>query len=192
MSMPSPEQLRELLRYEPETGKLFWRERNPSHFSITEKRTAEHACANWNSRYANTEAFTAINLKDKGYRSGRVFKRNYLAHRVIWAMQTGYWPRDLIDHKDQDSCNNRWENLREANKSQNAQNAPGHAVSSSRYKGVSFDRRRAKWHARIKVSGSQKFIGYFENEEDAARAYDAASRAHFGEFSFPNFQEKSA
>jgi hypothetical protein len=55
----------------------------------------------------------------------------------------------------------------------------------SRYKGVS--RNREKWQARIKVDGKQSHLGIFTDEEDAARAYDAAARELFGEFAYLNF-----
>ena len=58
--IPSPEALRQLLSYDPKTGKLFWKERGPEWFRDTEGRTAQHACKNWNARYAGEEAFTSV------------------------------------------------------------------------------------------------------------------------------------
>jgi hypothetical protein len=98
--LPSPDLLRKLLRYEPETGKLFWRERDREFFK------SDRDYKVWNIRFAGKEAFTA---SDCGYKTGKVFGKTYRAHRIIWALQTGAWPRDEIDHIDQDKSNNAWE-----------------------------------------------------------------------------------
>src|SRR3546814_10975323 len=50
---------RRLLRYEPDTGKLFWRSRSPEFFRATQARTSEHACRIWNAHYAGKEAFSS-------------------------------------------------------------------------------------------------------------------------------------
>ena len=80
-----PEVVRRLLRYCPEAGKLFWRERTEDLFSDG-RHSAAHICARWNKRYAGQEAFTAL---DNGYRKGAIFNNPHRAHRVIWAIQTG-------------------------------------------------------------------------------------------------------
>jgi hypothetical protein len=58
---------------------------------------------------------------------------------------------------------------------------------SSRFKGVSWYRRRNRWEASIKVHGRKRRIGYFDDEVAAARAYDAAAIAEWGEYARPNF-----
>lgn len=188
--LPSPELLRQVLRYEPDTGKLFWKERDVSLFRDTAGRTAEHACANWNNQNAGAEAFTATD--GGGYRSGGIFGRTYRAHRVIWAMETGAWPEDVIDHEDNDTGNNRWINLREVTQAENCQNSRSRAGASSKFLGVSWYPRLAKWQSKIKADGRLKHLGLFADEADAARAYDAAAREHFGEFANPNFPEEAA
>jgi hypothetical protein len=76
-ALPSPEVLRQLLRYEPETGKLFWLPRSEHWFRATSGRSAIHACANWNARYAEREAFTSVD--QNGYRVGTVLNVHYLS-----------------------------------------------------------------------------------------------------------------
>lgn len=97
----------------------------------------------------------------------------------------------LVDHIDRNGLNNRRSNLRPATGSQNMANrrTPPH---SSRFKGVRWYPRNKKWNARITHEGKPRHLGYFENEIDAAKAYDAAARRLFGEYALPNFPDVRA
>lgn len=57
----------------------------------------------------------------------------------------------------------------------------------SRYRGVGFFKRDQRWRAQIMVNYVQKFLGYFDTEEEAARAYDAAAKRYFGAIAQLNF-----
>jgi hypothetical protein len=166
---PTPEQLRKLLRYEPETGKLFWLPRPESMFP------APNNCRSWNTRYANTEAFTA---NDKGYRVGGVFTRRYSAHRVAYALYHGYWPPEEVDHIDGDRANNRISNLRSVSKAMNLRNQKRYKSNTSGHIGVSFVKATGKWRAQIRVDTRGKHIGTFTNIEDAIAARKAAEEGH--------------
>ena len=157
--LPSPETLRQLLRYEPDTGRLFWLPR-------------EGERPGWNGRYAGKEAFTAID--SEGYRSGKIFGASFRAHRVIWAMQTGAWPVDEVDHRDRDTQNNRWDNLREATRSQNAMNRAAD--------GVFYAAHRKRWVAEIVAGGKVIRLGGFVSRDDALSARAAAEIEHHGVF----------
>jgi hypothetical protein len=61
---------------------------------------------------------------------------------------------------------------------------------SSQYKGVCWHKRYGKFQAEIKLNGKSKFLGMFAEELDAALAYDAAAREHYGDFAFCNFAPK--
>ncbi len=171
--LPSPEVLRQLLRYEPETGKLFWKERSPKWFKDGQK-SASHNAAVWNVKYSHKEAFTAI--ASHGYRTGAIFDRKYLAHRVAWAIETGMWPREEIDHIDGDRLNNTFGNLREATSSDNSRNLKRFSNNTSGVTGVMWDKVKSKWVAQIYLGqGKTKWLGSFSSVEEAAAARAAAN-----------------
>ena len=174
--VPTPETLRELLRYEPETSKLFWKARDVRWFSPGKRRTAEHKMRNWNSKCAGKEAFTASD--HRGCKQGRIFDRGYLAHRVIWAMVTGAWPEEDIDHEDRNPGNNRWGNLRSVPHAVNMRNLPPSKRNTSGVCGVSWSQRSRKWYAQIRIDNKPQSLGLFEVFEDAVSARKAAEEKH--------------
>jgi len=54
------------------------------------------------------------------------------------------------------------------------------ANCTSRYRGVCWNSKQHKWQAEIKVAGRRRFLGHFDAEDDAARAYDSIARLHQG------------
>ena len=163
----TPELLRQLLHYEPETGKLFWKPRTPDMFQDRQK-TKEHQCKLWNSANAGREAFTAIDFK--GYAHGKVFNMMFKAHRVAWAIHSGKHPEHQIDHINGDPNDNRLCNLREASSKQNSMNRGMTKANKSGVVGVHFIKNSGKWRAAIRIDGRCFNIGYFRTLEDAAKA----------------------
>jgi len=175
--LPSPELLRKLLRYDPKTGKLFWRERTPDMFT-TNYKTAEGICKRWNQRYSGKEALTGT--MRAGYRAGGVLGNTYYAHRVIWAMQTGCWPQAGIDHIDGNPLNNRLQNLRPANQAQNMWNTGRKSNNTSGYKGVHWSTQHKKWTAKIRKKGKKYHLGLFICPKEAHDAYCKAAKEMHG------------
>lgn len=170
-ALPTPEELRKLLRYEPDTGKLYWLERTLDLFRDG-KQSAEHNCAAWNGRFANKEAFTAVH--GEGYRQGTIFSRVYFAHRVIWAMVHGAWPADQLDHINGVRDDNRIKNLRAVTNQENGRNKKLPSDNTSGVMGVGWHKPACKWAAQINVSGRCVYLGVFTKKDDAIAARKAA------------------
>lgn len=96
--------------------------------------------------------------------------------------------RLLVDHIDGNGLNNQRGNLRTASGTQNNGNRIKLKGTSSQYKGVSWSKSKKKWVAAIKCDGKTKFLGYFADEDEAARKYDVEALKVFGEFARPNFK----
>lgn len=141
------------LRYDPESGKLY--------------------------RLDGSEAVGYI--KD-GYRVVSVAGKQYMAHRLAYALVKGKWP-DIIDHINRDRADNRWVNLREAGRSGNAKNAGLRKDSRSGYRGVSYRKSNGKWRAYIQTDGVQYHIGFYASAEEAYQARQAVINNHHKNFS---------
>ena len=173
------ERLKRLISYDPTTGKLFWKTRSVDLFQ------SERIMRSWNAKYAGKEALTAKG--SHGHCYGSIFNEDVSAHRVAWALHYGVWPDDEIDHIDRNPSNNRADNLRISTRRQNCWNQGKLRNRTSRFIGVSWDSSREKWKAEINNSGKKTYIGRFDLEEDAARAYDEQAFKHRGEFASCNF-----
>ncbi len=107
-------------------------------------------------------------------------------HRAIMNRPKGL----LVDHRNNNGLDNRRENLRIATKSQNTCNRRKKENTSSQFIGVCFSKREGKWAVNITHQRKGEWIGYFEDEIEAAKAYDAAAKKYHGEFARLNFPDK--
>jgi hypothetical protein len=92
-----------------------------------------------------------------------------------------------VDHEDHNGLNNRRLNLRPASHAQNVVNTKKGTGFASQYKGVCWDKRWAKWYARVQSNGRKVWLGRFSSEVSAARAYDVAALELHGPFALLNF-----
>lgn len=111
----------------------------------------------------------------------RGVKTVYL-HRFITNAPDGM----VVDHKNGNGLDNRRGNLRVTIQQNNVRNRPG-SGSNTGFKGVSYSKERRKFYACIQHDGRTIGLGRYESAEEAARAYDAAAKKHYGEFAWLNF-----
>lgn len=156
----TPERLREVLTYNPETGVWTW-----------------NKTAKWNK-----EGQVAGCINAGGYRAIVIDQKLYYGHRLAWFWMKGEWPQDHIDHEDTDRSNNRWINLRAATYSTNLANRGSPKNNTSGFKGVSFCKMTGRWRANICVEGRQISLARTDTREQAAQIYQAAALKYFGEF----------
>jgi len=114
--------------------------------------------------------------RGNGYLQLEFRGRNYLVHRIIWAIKTGAWPVNTIDHKDGNRANNKWRNLRDVTHQVNTTNQRKARVDNqSGLLGVS-TLGRGGFKAAIQTKGKNQFIGKFKTPELAHAAYLKAKR----------------
>jgi hypothetical protein len=143
--------LRESFTYFPETGKLF---------------------RNSNKKFTNS-------LDVHGYIQVGYMKKIYKAHRLIWAIVHGEFPKGQIDHINNIRHDNRIDNLRDVTQQQNANNKKEKfKTNTSGYKGVCWNKRSKKWQSCISVNNKTIYLGVFEDAELAHKAYLNAKKAY--------------
>lgn len=156
----SLERLRYLLHYNEETGEFIWR--------VTRNADAR-------------KGDIAGTVNAKGYVMIGADGRLYQAHRLAWFYVTGEWPSDQIDHKNNLTADNSFENLRQASRTDNNRNRR-FKKNKTGFKGVSLHGTSKKWTANIWKDGKQQYLGLFDTPEQAHKAYRAAAVEMHGEF----------
>ncbi len=167
--LPTVEELRAALEYDPETGHLTWQPR--AEVSREQKR--------WNKRHAGRIAGAQCRL---GYLRFKFADRTYSAHRIAFALHYGRWPVGEIDHVNGMRRDNRAENLREASRLENSRNRSRQSNNTSGFKGVTRRSGQNRWHAAIRSGGKDIHLGTFPTAEAAHSAYVKAAAELHGDF----------
>lgn len=136
--------------------------------------------------YAAKYGRTFYALRNSSQKNGK--RRTIYMHRKILNLVPG--DPKISDHVDGNGLNNQRRNLRTVTQFQNALNTAANFNSSSRFKGVSWDRSNKKWQVHIKVNVRKVFLGRFSDEISAALAYDRAANIHFAASARLNFPER--
>lgn len=155
-NLPSIDYLFQRLDINATTGDLWWR-----HCEAKPKE--------WNARYAGKRAFTS--QWPRGYLFGQVDCKRLAAHRTIWAMVFGEWPKGEIDHVNGVRTDNRIANLRAVSKLENAKNKRLYKTNTSGYAGI--QKYRKRWRAFL----SNDYLGTFDTIEDALAARQEAEKS---------------
>lgn len=165
---PPDSSIRDFLDYNHESGIFIWKKSPNNGVSVGDLTGSPNA---------------------GGWLRIRFRRRSYYAHRLAWWWMTGEWPLSEIDHRDTDRANNKFKNLRPADRAGNLANSRLSKANTSGFKGVTFDKSRKLWNARIVVHGRTLYLGRFDDRNAAAHAYDCAAISHFGEFARLNLQK---
>ncbi len=153
------------LTYDKETGLLYHNPARP-----IETFASKRGYARWLTRFSGkplqskTKAgYIKITLSVDGC----IYTGS--AHRVIWFLESGFWPKYTIDHINGDRADNRVSNLRDVEHSVNCRNQK-RKKNNSGYMGVWYRAEMGKYRATIYVDGRTKHLGYFPTLDDAISA----------------------
>jgi|SRR3989304_10592370 len=131
----------------------------------------------------NKFKWTADKSKNTFYAIRRRFGKKIYLHRVIINIEKG----QIIDHIDGNGLNNQKSNLRICTQSENSMNKKKKTGNIGKFKGVHWNEERKKWKVEIKKKEKRIFLGRFDNQYEAAIAYDQAAIKYFGNFARLNF-----
>ena len=158
------EDIRELITYDPISGKAFWNKRDVKWFRESGTGGSLGNSIRWNNKNAGKEI---INKNAGGYIYPCILRVHFLLHRVIYLYMTGEWPL-FIDHINGIRDDNRWCNLRNVTKQENCKNRALHSKNLSGYHGVNKYKGNNKWQVKINDhNGENRFLGSYESLEEA-------------------------
>jgi hypothetical protein len=145
----SPEELKSVFTYDPETGVIKWAIQPNPRIDITQPA----GYTKWN-----------------GYRQIKYKGFPYMGEVLAWVLYYGKYPERELDHRDGNPDNNRIGNLRDVSHFGNMRNMPchrnGHILGTTK--------KGNRWQASATVQGKRKYIGLFATQEEAHKAYWSA------------------
>lgn len=154
--MLTQEKLKSLITYNAETGEFHW-------------------LTTGNGRRMDRKIITS---KPNGYMSVVIDRKRYYLHRLAWLYTHGYFPEQVVDHINGNRSDNRLCNLREVSHSCNIRNSTTRKNNACGHTGICMDKRRNKWMTYINIGGKTKFLGYFDELNDAVERRRAAEKEH--------------
>ena len=144
----SADYVKDLLEYDPLTGLLYWR-----------KYMNSRVPAGHRAGYIDLHGYVVVGLNRKLYK----------AHRLIWLMQTGSWPKGQIDHINHVRSDNRWLNLSDVSQRINTTKRLISKANTSSHTGV-YRTAKGNWIARICVNRTQINLGTYPDINKAIQA----------------------
>ncbi len=136
---------------------------------------------NWHSNIKGLNVY-ATRTERYGPRKDNKKKSIYLHREIVNAKDGEY-----VDHINQNTLDNRKENLRICTNQQNSANTKGRpSIRISQYKGVRKNSNCNTWCARVTFDGKELYLGSFKTEKEAALKYNEKARELFGDFAFLN------
>lgn len=140
----------------------------------------------WNRRRCRPYKWS---LNGGGYVGAKVKGKTVFLHNHIMGVEGSYIIQ--TDHRNRIRTDCREENLRVCSSGQNKMNRVSKKTYSSKYRGVSFDRKSGKWRVSVTAEGCQHYIGSYKGEIGAAKAFDKAALKLQGEFAVLNFEKRT-
>jgi len=121
----------------------------------------------------------------RGYARSSIGKKKIYAHRIVMGVGD-YEMNKQIDHINGNTLDNRRQNLRIVTSRQNGLNSAIRKDNTSGVTGVSWDKKRQKWIARVFDNGKEISLGYFDKFENAVIARKNGEKKYYGEYSYDN------
>jgi len=168
--LPTADQVRSRLDYDPETGAFKWKTVSPMDFS------GPHAERFSASRNAQLRGKSPGYLNDIGYVEISLFGVRFTAHILAMIYMGVYEPGKMVDHINGVKSDNRFKNLRMVTPKQNQTNRIGSGQ-------VEYDKEKKRWAARATVNGRLVRLGRHRTKGLAMLRYAKWSLQHHGKHS---------
>ena len=155
--MNNIDELRHAIIYDPENGLV-----------RRTKKTSHNCKMGW----------TRGNMLLSGYFALSLFRKQFLVHRLVWAIHYGCFPSGNIDHENQIRTDNRISNLRDVSCLDNNRNQRMLNTNTSGVTGVYWNSANRKYVSQISILNRVIYLGSFESIEDASIARKAAEEKY--------------
>jgi hypothetical protein len=159
------EHLKRYVSYSPDSGLFYWTNAISNHVKNGD---------------------IAGSITKSGYVIINIRYKRYYAHILAHIYMTGTLPKKFIDHKNRIRSDNRWSNLREADRHQNQANLVSGVKKTSKFKGVYWCKKGNCFYASMRFKGEKVLNKAFLDEIEAAKAYDEFAEKIHGEYANTN------